>query len=179
MIGIVTSISIDKERARGESREATPEVIKDVMQAQYNGSGIYELTEDEDCVRLDLKPEVAAHDWTGLIEDFYKLRYGSVEAAPADMELIRSGRNLEEWIELSRKDSDEAYQYDTYGWISTPFHKGWARSLDTSMSMIVLSMDGKILMECFNDLFDFFTRIIREQLSKYRLAESLRVCISG
>ena len=34
-------------------------------------------------------------------------------------------------------------------------------------------------MECWGNLFRFFTRLIKERLSKYKLADSLLVAISG
>ena len=45
--------------------------------------------------------------------------------------------------------------------------------------IILLSADGKIIMECWGALFSFFTRLIKERLSKYKLSDSLLVAISG
>ena len=45
--------------------------------------------------------------------------------------------------------------------------------------MVVLSLDGKIWMECYAKLFDFFARLIREKLSQYRLSNSLYIDITS
>ena len=47
-----------------------------------------------------------------------------------------------------------------------------------SMDMVVLSCDGKIIMECFYELFTFFTRLVREKMADYRMANSLFVYIT-
>ncbi len=52
------------------------------------------------------------------------------------------------------------------------------RYLTVYMDFVTLSMDGKVWMECYNELFDFFTHLIREKLSKYQLSESLFVEIT-
>lgn len=65
-------------------------------------------------------------------------------------------------------------------WLSTPFCREERKCrVDTGATQIILSIDGKILMECYEGLFDFFTRMIRERLSKYKLADALLVSISG
>ena len=46
------------------------------------------------------------------------------------------------------------------------------------LDLVLLSIDGKIFMEGYNDLFAFFTRIIREKLADYRLSDSLFVYIT-
>jgi hypothetical protein len=43
----------------------------------------------------------------------------------------------------------------------------------------MLSMDGKIIMEEYYGLFGFFTRLIRERLSNYKLSNGLLVAITG
>jgi len=43
---------------------------------------------------------------------------------------------------------------------------------------ILLSLAGKIMMECYDDMFAFFTRLIRERMASYKLADSLLVYIT-
>ena len=71
------------------------------------------------------------------------------------------------------------FQQDPYVIISTPCPGGWTDSLTTYVEQFLLSADGKIIMECWGNLFCFFTHLIKERLSKYQLADSLLVAISG
>lgn len=179
-IGLVTSIAISKERAKSEA-SATPEEVKSALQKAYNQSGIYNLEEDESAVYLKLKSEVANSEMADFLEEFYQLRYGEKDwGMKADMDKIKSRQTLEEWLELADGSCMEAFQLDRYVWLSTPFCREiWKYRLDTSATQIILSLDGKILMECYEGLFAFFTRMIRERLSGYRLADALLVSISG
>ena len=179
-IGLVTKVSINKERARRKA-SATPEEVKDALQKAYNQGGIYALGENEDEVYLELKPEVANPEMTDFLEEFYQLRYGeNDEGSKKAMDEIRTRQTLSEWLELANGHKLERFRSDSYVWVSTPFcREVWNYSLETRATQIMLSMDGKILMECFGPLFDFFTRMIRERLSKYQLANGLLVSISG
>ena len=177
-IGLVTKITVDKERAK-VTDSATPEEVRAAMQEAYNQSGIYTMEETEGEVSLMLNPEVAEAEMTCLLEDFYKLRYGEDRKWQEELEEIKKRHSLDEWLELADVSSSTMFQLDHYVWLSTPFYRGWSYSLPTEATQIVLSSDGKILMECYGRLFKFFTRLIRERLSKYRLANALFVSISG
>ena len=39
--------------------------------------------------------------------------------------------------------------------------------------------DGKIRMECYGGLFEFFTSLVQEKFNKYSLSKALRVTITG
>ena len=43
----------------------------------------------------------------------------------------------------------------------------------------ILSIDGKIAMECYGSLFDFFGRCIAAQLQEFALSRALTVWIDG
>ena len=74
-IGIATEIAISKDRARREASTATPEKIREALEANYNKSGIYTAEETEDYVYLSLRPEVAEAELLDLLQDFYAMRY--------------------------------------------------------------------------------------------------------
>ncbi|MBO5594832.1 MAG: hypothetical protein J5931_09540 [Prevotella sp.] len=179
-IGLVTSIAIGKERAMKKA-SAAPEEVRNVVQEVYNRKGIYNVTENDDGVYLKLKPEVANAEMTDFLEEFYRLRYGVKDwSRKAYMDKIKSRKTLVEWLKLADGSCMETFQLDQYVWLSTPFCREERKCrVDTGATQIILSIDGKILMECYEGLFDFFTRMIRERLSKYRLADALLVSISG
>lgn len=178
-IGIVTEFSVSKERARREV-SATDEEIRDTLQKCHNQSGIYLLNEDEGRVWLSLNPEVAKLEWVDFIQAFYELRYPEQQRLRmVDMHEVSKRNTLEEWLELANEKQYQGFQLDDYANCSTPFLKGWKKSLDTNVEQIILSIDGKIIMECYYDLFSFMTRILRERLSAFQLSNSLLISISG
>lgn len=178
-IGVATKISVSKERAKRQA-SASPEKIKEALELNYNKSGIYTVEETEDCVLLTLRPEIAEAELVDLLQDFYALRYSDKDEYIKEMmETLKNHTKWEEWKEIADEKRFYYFQQDEYVITSTPCPGGWTNSLTTYVEQILLSADGKIIMECWGDLFRFFTRLIKERLSKYQLADSLLVAISG
>ncbi len=178
-IGIATTISISKDRAKRQA-SATPEKIREALESCYNKTGLYTVEENEYSVYFKLRPDVAEPELLDMLRDFYAMRYaGNEERTTELMDELRSHTKWEEWMKIANDKRHYCFQQDVYVVTSTPYKGGWSNTLDTNVEQIILSIDGKIWMECWGDLFDFFARLIKEKLSKYRLAESLMVEISG
>ncbi|MBR1502343.1 MAG: hypothetical protein IJ618_00475 [Prevotella sp.] len=154
--------------------------MKKTLLEHYNKKGIYNLEEDDYYISLKLKPEIAEPEMIDFLHDFYEMRYSEeTRKEYTNMEDIKQRTTLDEWLEYASKKSNYAFQLDEFIHISTPYPGGWTDSLDTSAEQIILSLDGKIIMECYGELFLFFTNLIKDKLSKYKLADSLKVAISG
>lgn len=175
VIGIATRMVADKERC--EKAFNGVEGLKAAMEDQFNSSGNYQMSETESKVILELKPEVAEKEWIDFIRAFYNIRYIDYEEQDKVFEELSQKNNLKDWLEIAEGKEFEGYQaidfyfYPLYG--SSFFYHPYVR-----MNMVILSLDGKIMMECYDDLFDFFTRLIREKLSNYRLSDSLYIDIT-
>ena len=50
---------------------------------------------------------------------------------------------------------------------------------DTSSRYAILSLDGKIIMECYNGVFKFLRRCIIAQLPEFKLSKALSIWIDG
>ena len=178
-IGIATEFSVSKTRARRES-SATDEEIRETLQSCHNQSGIYDLNEDDYRVWLSLNPDIAQKELVDFLQAFYELRYNDHQRQRmVYMPKIKERNTLREWLELAAEKPYQGFQLDEYADCYTPFPKGWKEVLSTDVEQIILSIDGKILMECYYDVFSFFTKILRERLSAFQLADSLMVSISG
>ena len=53
------------------------------------------------------------------------------------------------------------------------------RGKNTTVFGIDLSIDGKILMECSDHLWDYVTTLMRESLKQHKLAGALHMTITG
>ena len=62
-------------------------------------------------------------------------------------------------------------------WYPIDGEKEW-NATTVSVSFVGFSLDGKIGMEFYYGVFAFFTRLIRDRLSQFRLADSLLVHIT-
>lgn len=175
VIGIATRMVADKERCEKAFKDL--DGLKVAMEQQFNSSGIYQMSETESKVILELKPEIAEKEWIDFIRAFYDIRYIDNEVQDKVFEELSQKNNLKDWLEIAERNEFEGYHainffyYPLFG--SSFFYHPYIR-----MNMVVLSLDGKIMMECYDDLFDFFTRLIREKLSNYRLADCLYIDIT-
>lgn len=177
VIGIASRIVANKKEAEKAFKGIG--AFKEEFEKSFNASNIYRLQETDDVISLELIPEVAEKEWLNFIRDFYRLRYGKNEEEDMVFEELSNVNNLEGWLGIAKHKSYQSYQktilYDCY--MDNPY--GFYDYFNVKMEMVALSCDGKIWMECYGQLFGFFTRLIREKLSQYRLAESLYVDITS
>jgi hypothetical protein len=175
VIGIATRMVADKEEC--EKAFKGVDGLKAAMEQQFNSKGIYQMNETESKVILELKPEVAEKEWIDFIRAFYDIRYIDYEEQDDVFEELSQKNNLKDWLEIAERKEFEGYQATRFYYFPmdspSAFYDAYVR-----MDMVILSLDGKIMMECYDGLFSFFTRLIREKLSSYRLADSLFVDIT-
>lgn len=175
VIGIATRMVADKERCASAFKGV--EGLKAAMEQQFNSSGIYQMSETESKVILELKPEVAEKEWIDFIRAFYDIRYTDYEERDMVLEELSQKNNLKDWFEIAECRKYEGYQAIEFYFYPLDGPSSFYHPY-VYMDMVILSLDGKIVMECYGSLFEFFTRIIREKLSNYRLADSLVIDIT-
>ena len=121
------------------------------------------MEETDERIDLCLNPEVAEKEWLQFLDSFYKLRYTSDYGQADAIKEMSKTNNLQEWIDLADKKQYECYQSDFLQYFPMEIPDNPYRDLYLHLDLVLLSIDGKIFMEGYNDLFAFFTRIIREQ----------------
>ena len=177
-IGINTKISIERKSCRGS--DATDEEIKETMKQHMVNEELYDLTETENELVYSLKKEVAKQDWIRMLKEFYRIRYtetGEEKDYEKLIEVLSQKNSLDEWLEVGRKG-----MFCYYKMKRRPYYLcigKWQSLYRMDIEGIILSFDGKIIMECYNRLFQFFTQSIRERLKRYKLAQALQVYIYG
>lgn len=80
-------------------------------------------------------------------------------------------------MELADEKEFENFQKDVY-WGNIYCGERWNR-LRIEREGIDLSLDGKIILECEDGLFDFFAKLICEKLQKYKLSKAICVTIAA
>ena len=177
VIGIATRIIASTRR---QDFKISVEDLRKSMEKKFNKIGVYDVTEGDDYVELELKPEVAEPDWEMMIKDFYEICYQGNKYYGLDFDKVKDVSTLEGWLDLAENDGCPGYRMaDQYFFGYSDEINGWDRYISTRQKLVALSIDGKIIMECYNEVLGFFTRLIREKLGKYRLAEAVSVQICG
>lgn len=176
VIGIATEIVANK--AEAEKQFKGIENFKAAFEKKFNANGIYQMKETESRIVLELIPEIVEKEWVEFIQAFYGIRYAPDESDHQfALEAISKENNVEAWYKLAEEKCLESYQELPLYYYPMESPSFWGH-FHVGMDFIILSLDGKIIMECYDSLFEFFTRIIREKLANYLLSDSLFVYIS-
>ena len=175
VIGIATCITAEKARAEKEFKSI--ENFKVLFEKEFNSSGIYEMDETDEWINLRLKPDITEMEWLDFLRTFYKLRYTTDYQQDAAIEELSKAHDLKTWLDLADEKRYQCYQSD-YIYCYPMENPNYYRNFHVGMDLVILSLDGKIIMECYNELFAFFTCLVREKLLDYRLSDSLFVYIT-
>ena len=111
------------------------------------------------------------------LEKFYQLRYqdgGNYDA----LEELNSIPDTPSRLALLNKKSFQTYQMGS----DNDYHRvngSWNYEVPIHNTYAILSLDGKILMECYNEVFNFLRRCIIAQLPEFKLSKALSIWIDG
>lgn len=168
----------DVEKHREEGRSADD--ILSLLEARYRLADIYERREKDDYYVYSLKRDLLDKEYVPFIEKFYALRYPGdekLDSAAAAKELKGRADTCSRLALLEKK------RFQTYqkGYDVDYFHpdKWCPGSICFHSYNAILSIDGKIIMECYADLFDFIRRSTAAQMPEFELAKALTVWIDG
>ena len=176
VIGAATSIMASKEEAK--KKYSSMDRFREDLLKRFNTNGIYDVEEDETQIRLTLKDGVCREEWLPFLATFFELRFGPRNSYWRDLEKeLSKYDSLEKWVEVARETNAHYYHYDSLRWYPFNGEREWdATTVHTNI--VGLSLDGKIGMEYYYEIFAFFTRLLRDRLSQFRLADSLLVHIT-
>lgn len=137
----------------------------------------YDRQEKEDYYTYSLKQEICEKELLPFLKRFYDLRYtGENRGSDFVMEKL-SALSYQERLNLLEQKQFQCFQEDEK---THYFYLDNCRRFEIPVytQKIVLSMDGKIIMECYNKILDFFRRCIVKQLEDFRLAKTLDIYLS-
>ena len=140
----------------------------------------YLRADDGKALTWTLHPELVSAELLPFLTELYPLVYGGDESA-SDWRLVLDDLGKmppADWPAYLQNPDRYAFQEDHYGpsdYLKFPFGKTLAISYDD----VLLALEGKIFMEQHGRLFRFFEHCIATAFSRFRLARSLRVYITG
>lgn len=179
-IGLRLTAAIRKKDIEKQSDDKSADDILKLVEEKYNLTEIYDRKEDGEYYVYHLKNEFLDNELVPFIEKFYALRYSNgAEMDEADaLNDIKSHPDTSARLVLLERKRYQAYQV---GDEVDYFYPYILRSSEISVYShnAILSIDGKIIMECYGHLFDFFRRCIVAQMTEFELAKALTVWIEG
>ena len=176
-VGLRLKTSVRKEK---QLEGKLVEEILGKVEDKYNLSEIYERREEETYYEYSIKKEVLDKELVPLIEKFYALRYTKGERTDAAnvIETLKALPDTSARLELL---NDRRYQTYQAGNDMDYFNIDVFPPMEIRVCSynVILSIDGKIAMECYGRAFDFFSRCIAAQLQEFALSKALTVWIDG
>lgn len=176
-IGLRLKATVRKEKQLdGKSVEEILGKVED----KYNLSEIYERREEETYYEYSIKKEVLDKELVPLIEKFYALRYTKDERTDA-ADVIEALNALPDTSSRLEMLNDRRFQTYQAGDDMDYFYLDVFSPMEIRVCSYnaILSIDGKIAMEYYGRVFDFFSRCIAAQLQEFALSRALTVWIDG
>ncbi len=82
-----------------------------------------------------------------------------------------------EWLQWAAEQPEEAFQFDEYG--MRDYMEANHRKICVYYDCLLLSMEGKIMMEVFGRQFKFFKYTMMQTFKQFSIAGALRTYITG
>jgi hypothetical protein len=179
-IGLITKASVNKqEMTKGKVSEA--ELTDELKKSLHFNPNIFERSENNDYLVFTLRKDVLETQLIPLLEKLYPLIYASSQ----DRDYCEIIEKLKETEPAERLDLAESkyyieFQKDKYGESDRlHFMKDFRPKIKVSYDCIMLSTEGKIMMEEYGRQFNFFKYCIAQTFKEFSLAGAIRVYITG
>lgn len=179
VIGLATRIAFNKKEA--ETALESVEKAKNHVTEKYAPLGVYDMTEEEDYVTFKLKDNLLEAELKDFLRDFYsdRLSFGSQsKEGESILAALEKTQTADDILSLANEKSWEHFQFDPY-WDYNYVEDKWDEYMKLYIEGIDLSVDGKIMMECTNGLFEYFAFLLHEKYKNHLLSKTLHVTISG
>ncbi len=150
-IGLATKIGIQKKEL--EKAQINIEQLQEKMKEELNYiREIYTVTENDEFYYLLLNDNILHEQLIPFLEIIYPLLYDKTEYYYDIIEKLKILPNSE-WIQFAKK-KQEAFQFDKYGMCD--YLEVNHSEISVYYDCILLSLEGKIMMEVFGRQFKFF-----------------------
>lgn len=184
-IGIDYELIVSEKEAKKEF--TTLEEAKQKILDEYDFQDIYNIknktTNDDNLIVFTLKSEIIEQELYPFIKDFFAWRYPNdtyynTQDILAAIEHIKTYEQMLEYADKSH--GGPLFRSDTYADRKTTLiNQQYGRRLYFKRKDILLSYDGKIIMECYGEIFYRFMQLLKEKFIKYKLAKAIDVFITG
>ena len=141
---------------------------------------IYDFSETEEDYIFKLKSNILQSQLLPFLEKFYPLLYLDHNTDyEVTLEMLKNS-DPSTWLALASEKRREEFQWDKYAHCDyLYFDKPFNPKSKICYEVIMLSMEGKVLMEVYRRQFFFFKYCIQECFSEFSLAKSIHVYITG
>ncbi len=171
--GIIQNITIRKNAV---SRHTTIDVVVEKIKKEHNiNFSCYNYSEDTENYYWKIQPRMLEGNFVDFLEAQASM-YDYDELRQKTINIIRAVQTGDQLIALAAEKElirfqlvDDLSEYVTINY----------QHIKIEYEMICFFSDGKILMECYSNIFNYFENIIRLQRSKYPVVDCVKIMISS
>ena len=176
-IGITTKLIIDKSKL--EKAKLSIDEAKEALTKKYHFvQDLYNFDEDNENYVFTLKDELVHTQLLPLLRELYPLLYQD-ETDYSDVLKKLTDKDPSTWLQWAENKPEHAFQMDGYGERDYIKGKSFSRSVPIYHYSLMLSMEGKIIMETYGRHFTFFKYTMMKSFPEFNLAGAFRVYITG
>ncbi|MCI5224100.1 MAG: hypothetical protein D3924_15875 [Candidatus Electrothrix sp. AR4] len=171
-IGLVTKIRVSKAKADLTLEQAQERMQRDLHYVPE----IYTASEKENRYHFLLNKEILHAELLPFLKALYPLLYPNPSYYDDILETLATMPPLE-WLQWAQGKPKEAFQFDEYG--TRDYLSMHHTRIPVAYDAVLLSMEGKIVMETFGRQFTFVKYALMQTFRQFRLAGALRMYITG
>lgn len=170
-VGICRNITIYKEELKGAT---APDIATKTLQENFD-LDLYDKSEDDTSLSWNIKKDVLENGLLDFLKAQLEICCGDKDNSDL-YELIRQAKTYENIIARAKDKCDEHFQEEYFS--QREINLGFGRWGKVHYEIIVFLIAGKIMMESYGGLFNYFEKMICLQKDKYPLAGSVKIFIS-
>ncbi len=177
--GIVQDIIIEKRQIR--YKDITIDIINARLKEEINLDH-YDYTEDSDGYYWKIKPKMLEGNLVEFLDTQFQMYEGKKDShMQKALEEIAKAKTGNEILNLAA--SNELINFQLVDQIMEHIRvirsNGFDEHVRIYYNVISYFMDGKIIMECYANIFKYFELNIRLQKDKYPIVDCVKIMITG
>jgi len=177
--GIVQTIVIDKSRI--QYPDITLDNIIQQLKKELN-INYYDFSENIDEYFWNIKPRVLEKNLVEFLDAQFKIYTDEKDRGMQQVIVkLTEIKNLDQIIELAASKSLVYFQLfeKIFGCIKVERTNGFSQHVEVFYNVISYFLDGKIIMECYENILRYFEHNLRSQRNEYSLVDCVKVMITS
>ncbi|MCL4555827.1 MAG: hypothetical protein M1572_02925 [Gammaproteobacteria bacterium] len=178
--GIVFEMTVSKKSKNGIA-VALEDVFEKLARDRGFNPALYDVIDDETETVFRLKSDLLEQQLPSFLQDYYALMYASkVESDENGSDVIAAleGKVTDEMLALAKSKSHTMFQLDTHHDMLYFRDKDFRPSLTVRYTIIILSIEGKAIMECYGTHFRFFKKCMLVAFSQHPIISTVQVFLT-
>ncbi|MBP9776847.1 MAG: hypothetical protein KBD36_03280 [Alphaproteobacteria bacterium] len=175
--GIVQNICM---RKKDIGAKVAMETIKAALQKEVHLDH-YAYSEDDTGVCWTLKPYMLEGNLPEFLESQFKMYDEQNKKWQEDLKQITQAQTGQERLDLAQNNSLVRFQMikPIYSYLDVEQENGFETHIMLTYDLIAFFVDGKIVMECYNNILSYFTKNLRLQNQQYPISNCLKIMITS